>query len=88
MAVTPLPGNASEVTTGGTAVTAVLAVPAGVGGGYITNPLAIDDQGVDPAEPLYINPVTTATLSANGTTFAAAAASRRAPSILPCLMLP
>lgn len=70
MAVTPQPGNTSTVVTGGTAVTAVLAVPAGIGGGFITNPLTATDQGIGSTEPLYVNPVVSATTVGNGTTFA------------------
>ncbi len=69
MAVTPQPGNATTVAVGGTPVAAVLAVPAGINGGYITNPLTTADQGVT-AEPLYVNIVANATTSGNGTTVA------------------
>ena len=67
MAITPGPGLVSQITTGGTAVTAV---PANANGGYIVNPLLATDQGIVTAEVLYVNPVTTATTSANGTTIA------------------
>ena len=69
MAVTPVPGDASTVVTGGTAVTAVAANPTGQNGGIITNPASAADQGVNPPEPLYVNPVDSATLEANGNTF-------------------
>lgn len=63
--VTPVPGLASQVTTGGTPVNAA---PPGIAGGFITNPYLAADQGVA-SEPLFINPVTAAGLQANGTTF-------------------
>ncbi len=66
--VTPIAGAASEVITGGLPVVAVLGGP---NGGYIVNPLTVADQGIggsDP-EPLFVNPVTSATLNANDTTF-------------------
>lgn len=67
--VVPVAGLTSQVTTGGTAVTAI---PASPNGGFITNPLTAADQGLGGTEPLYINPVTAATLNANGTTIALA----------------
>lgn len=67
---TPQPGAASVVVTGGTPVIAVIAVPAGIGGGYVTNPLLATDQGISTAEVLYINIVAAATLASNGTTVA------------------
>lgn len=71
MAVTPQAGNASQVVTGGTPVVAVLGVPAGINGGFITNPVTPTDQGISGSpEPLYVNVVTTASLAGNGTTFA------------------
>lgn len=66
MAVTPVPGNASVVVTGGVAVDAVLANP---NGGFITNPVSSADQGIDPPEDLYINAIDAATLVGNGNTF-------------------
>lgn len=63
--VTPSAGIVSTITTGGTAVT-VLNGPAN--GCYITNPLTAIDQGISPAEALYIDPTTTATTTGNGTT--------------------
>jgi hypothetical protein len=69
MAVTPGPGLVSVVAAGGTAVTAVGPNP---NGGYIQNPASAADQGVAAAEPLYINPVTTAGVAGYGTTFALA----------------
>ena len=59
MAVTPIAGLVSIVTTGGTAVTAIAASP---NGGFITNPSTA-------TEYLFVNPVTTATTTASGTTF-------------------
>ena len=71
MAVTPVPGLNSAVAVGGTAVVAVGAIPAGVGGGFITNPYTAADQGVANAEPIYIDPTgADPGLAANGTTFA------------------
>jgi hypothetical protein len=67
---TPQAGAASLITTGGTPVNAVLAVPIGIGGGFIMNPFTAADQGLGAAEPLYINPVANATLQGNGTTVA------------------
>ena len=67
MSVTPVAGLASVVSTGGTAVVAVGANP---NGGIITNPATSTDQGgISIAEPLYVNPVGTAALLGNGTTF-------------------
>lgn len=65
--VTPIAGLVSVVSTGGTAVDAI---DVGPNGGVITNPLTNTDQGIGTAEPLYVNPVTDATLNGNGTTFA------------------
>jgi len=49
----------------------VVAIPAGVNGGIITNPYSAADQNVGTVpEPLYINPIGSATLNANYTTFA------------------
>jgi hypothetical protein len=67
--VTPVPGLASVITTGGTAVVAVGPAP---NGGFIANPASATDQGLDAVETLYVNPVTAATEAANGTTFALA----------------
>ena len=65
--VTPIPGNASEVVTGGVPVTAILGGP---NGGTITNPVSAADQGIAEAENLYVDPVTgAASLQGNGTTF-------------------
>lgn len=70
MAFTPAAGNASTIVTGGTAVLAALA---NVNGGYITNPASDADQGISPAEYLYIDPVNPAPgLVGNGTTIALA----------------
>lgn len=68
MTVTPQAGNASQIIVGGTAVVAVLAVPTGLNGGYITNPSSAADQNLGAAEWLYVNPVTAALLGAYGTT--------------------
>lgn len=69
IAVTVQPGRASTIAVGGTAVEAV---PPNPNGGIITNPLTAADQGVDPAEPLYLNPISPGTLSGNGSNFALA----------------
>ena len=70
MAVTPTPGLATTVTTGGTAVTAVGPNP---NGGFITNPASAADQGLATAEDLIVNPVSSAANgtagNANGTNF-------------------
>lgn len=66
MAVTPIAGAASTVVTGGTAVTAVPANPAG---GFITNPYLAADQGIGTAESIYVDAVGTPGLVGNGTTF-------------------
>ena len=57
--VTPIPGLASVVVTGGTPVVAVGAHP---NGGFITNPSTA-------TEYLFVNPVANAATTANGTTF-------------------
>lgn len=69
MSVTPLAPLASSVPSGGTPVTVF---PAGIGGGFIQNPASASDQGVSPAEPLYVNVVDLAELEGNETTFALA----------------
>lgn len=64
-AVTPIPGAASAIATGGQAVVAVFPSP---NGGFILNPLAPADQGISAAEPMYVDPVgPCATLTGNGT---------------------
>lgn len=68
--VIPQAGATSVIAAGGTAVIAANAVPQGINGGYITNPLSPTDQGLAASEPLYVNPVGAATLQGNGTTFA------------------
>lgn len=65
--VTPIAGSASVVTTGGNAV---VAVPSGPNGGFITNPYAPADQGLGASEVLYVSPVAAPGLVANGTSFA------------------
>lgn len=67
MLVTPVAGLVSVITTGGTAVNAVGPNP---NGGFITNPVSASDQGIATAEVLYVDPVGTAGLAGNGTTFA------------------
>ena len=67
MPVTPQPGLVTEIATGGDAV---IVIPGGPNGGFITNPASASDQGLAQAETLYINPVNAATLQGNGTTFA------------------
>lgn len=69
MPVTPIPGAASAVVTGGQPVVAIAANALGVNGGFITNPVLAADQGIGAAEPLYINPVDAAGVAANGNTF-------------------
>ena len=55
MAVTPVAGLVSQVTTGGVAVVFDPGTP---NGGFITNPVSNTDQGISPAaaENLYIDP--------------------------------
>lgn len=60
MAVTPIIGTNVTVPTGGVAVQVIPANPAG---GIVTNPF-------DAIEPLFIDPVGTASTTAGGTTFA------------------
>lgn len=67
MAVTPGPGLVSQITTGGTPV---IPIPGNPNGGVITNPYTSADQGIANVEPLYINPVNSAGLTGNGSTFA------------------
>lgn len=67
MSVTPGPGVVHEIVTGGTPVTAINAFP---NGGFITNPLSAADQGLATAEPLIVNPVSSAGTIANDTNFA------------------
>lgn len=70
IAVTPVAATAHAITTGGTAVTFVTGP---VKGCYITNPLTLTDENIGAAEPLYVNPVTTATTSSlNGSSVALA----------------
>jgi hypothetical protein len=57
--VTPVPGLATEVVTGGQAV---IAIPANPNGGIIMNPL-------ESGENLYVNPVGAASTSAGGSNF-------------------
>jgi hypothetical protein len=57
-------GSASVITTGGTAVTMITGQ---VRGCYITNPPTAAAQGIATAENVYIDPVTTATTTGNGT---------------------
>ena len=71
MTVTPVAGAANHIVTGGTAVTAITAKPAGINGGYITNPLSTTDQGVGTVEPLIVDPTGASPGSnANGTAIA------------------
>lgn len=64
--VTPVAGLTDVVGVGGTAVTVA---PGGINGGYITNPAAAADQGLVAAEDLFVDPVGSAGLGGNGTTF-------------------
>jgi len=67
VAITPSGGTNSQVATGGTAV---VAAPAGVQGGYITNPASPTDQNLSNTELLFVDPVSAPSLAANGTTIA------------------
>lgn len=62
---TPTAGTSSTVVTGGTQVTAVTGP---VNGCYVQNPLSSTNQGIATAEDLFLNPVTVATTTGNGTT--------------------
>lgn len=64
--VTPIAGYSSVVPIGGSAVIAVQPNQAGC---TITNPIDPADQGLVTAEPLYVDPVASCGLEANGTTF-------------------
>lgn len=69
MPVTPQAADNSIITTAGTAVQVFAA---GLVGGLIQNPLSTTDQGVSPAEGLYVDPVGIpggAPGLGNGTTF-------------------
>lgn len=60
-------GLAVSVANGGGAGTLVF--PAGINGGKIINPPTAADQGISPAENLYVNPISdTPGVVANGTT--------------------
>jgi hypothetical protein len=67
--VTPRRCDATAVTTGGSPVNAVSGP---VTSGWLQNPLSATDQGVDPAEPLYLDEVGAAGTVGNGTTRALA----------------
>jgi len=64
--------NTTTVTTGGTAVTAIVGP---FNGYYIVNPLTTTDEGIATVEPLYVDPTTTATTTANVTNSALPAGS-------------
>lgn len=70
--VTPHACNATTVTTGGTAV---IAIQGPANGFYISNPLTTGDEGIGAVEPLFVDPVNTATTTGNGTNQAVAAGS-------------
>jgi len=59
-------GSVALVTTGGTAVNAVVGP---VNGCYIANPSTATDQGISTAETLYVDPVSTATTAGSITNF-------------------
>lgn len=63
MAVTPVPGPNTVITTGGTAVGCI---PPNPNGGYVTNPLSAADQGLSTAEVLYLDPTNTSPGSTPG----------------------
>ena len=64
---TPRALTVNAVATGGVAVTPISGPTNGC---YITNPLTSTDQGIVTAEPLYIDPTTTAGTASQGTTVA------------------
>ena len=66
MTVTPVAGINSVVVS---SATPVVAVPANPNGGFISNPYYAADQGLVTAETLYIDPVGSAGVVGNGTTF-------------------
>lgn len=69
-AVTPVAGQSTIISAGGQSV---VAIPTNPNGGYITNPFTALDQGISVAEPIYVDPVGSATqLHGNGTIFAIA----------------
>jgi hypothetical protein len=63
--VTPVAGLTTTIETGGDAV---IAVPAGPNGGYITNPASAEDQDIPDAEFLYVDQAKEAIIGAFGTT--------------------
>ena len=65
-AVSMVAGPVGVVTTGGTAVNAVVGP---VNGCYIANPSTAADQGISVAETLYVDPVNAATTSGSTTNF-------------------
>jgi hypothetical protein len=65
---TPVVGLATSTPT--VAGQPVIAISANQAGGFIVNPLAPADQGLTAAEPLFVNQVASAGLSAYGTTIA------------------
>lgn len=64
MSVTPVAGTNTKINLG---ATAVIAAPANVNGGYITNPALASDQGIAIAESLLVSPVTPPSLIGNTT---------------------
>lgn len=66
MPATGGPNNITSATPG----SPVVAINPGQFGAFITNPLTAGDQGLPVAEPLMVNEVGPATLSASGTTIA------------------
>jgi hypothetical protein len=65
---TPVAGP--NTVTSATPGTAVVAIDINQSGGYIVNPALAVDQNLPASEVLYVNQVTNAALSANGTTIA------------------
>lgn len=64
--VTPVPGQTTQVQTGGTPVQVF---PGGVSGGVITNPSTITGQGLPNLESIFVDPVGAANTDGNDTTF-------------------
>lgn len=62
----PVAGPASQ--TSSIPGQAVTAIAANQGGGWIRNPLSATDQGLARSEPLFVDPVGNAALTASGTT--------------------
>jgi hypothetical protein len=72
LAQQPVQPRACAITTVTTGGTAVIAMAGPDNGFYIVNPLTLGDQGIAAAEPLFVDPVGTATTAGFGTNTAIA----------------